>query len=959
MSRRPKAKPPQHYYELRDYEYSQFIHNLVYLSEIKALSGGNEISKYRNKSLSNAAHSIDGYSTQISEWIDGVLDESEMDYVPSLRIKKYLLEIRKTGNLGELEKLSSPNADGCLNLRSIPKIRKKQIASFYNQQENLILPFNEIASTCGISPKKVEKIFTGQFFGIWQKAHIFPPLFRFMKSFEDCFSIKLKWKIQGIKTKSSKIRKSPKVELDSMLFELTKDTIETALIKNKVFKLINYSDNEYKIKHFMGWFFTLSGTEKRGGSLLEKLIYRYDPMVKPIPEDIKSDLHMHTTWSDGLTPIENIGKNAISQGLDYIVVSDHSRSSKIQGGLTPSKWFKQRRAIFNSNYNEYILHGLEVDILADGNLDFPNGFLAGMDIVIASVHSGWSGNYLQNTNRIITAIESGNVDIIGHPTATITGKSGIPNYYRPPVNANWDKIFSVCAKWQVALEVNCFPSRLDLSYKNIELAAEKGCWISLGSDAHAKSHQELIKFGIEVINQYDNLQILNKLSIEEIKKWLKEARTKRKTISKRTSQQATQLDLFNIEKIETVNPQQIVASIENTNILLPSGSSVIGIDLTAGANKKSGVAYLSGNNVEATSLLKDEDILEYIHKKQPKFVSIDSPLGLPGGGETINPKAGIVRLAERDLSSVGIPAYPALIDSMKNLTLRGIALRKKIKNMPAAPTVIESYPGAAQDILGIPRKQNGLNHLRQGLVRLGLSGPGIQSESHDEIDAITCCVVGRFFESGNYEPMGIVSEAQLIVPKMSLLKTEIHPIISVTGMPGAGKSVVARYLSLFYGFEWIKTDELLKDLMRKDFDYIVSKNLKANPSGPFSNSDVNNFLLILSKNYNFEPISNLLKHMIKQKENPIVIDSLCFIDNFLDLKFTNKLQFNWHIFRSQKTESVKHDCVKFKIELLNDRKTFLKKQANVVIENNGTLENLHWAIDDALFMDVLKINRLF
>ena len=125
-----------------------------------------------------------------------------------------------------------------------------------------------------------------------------------------------------------------------------------------------------------------------------------------------------------------------------------------------------------------------------------------------------------------------------------------------------------------------------------------------------------------------------------------------------------------------------------------------------------------------------------------------------------------MRVAEHDLASVGIPAYPSLIDSMENLTLRGIRLRKAIESFPRAPRVIESYPGAAQDILCIPRKQKSLDLLREGLRRLGLNGNGLETRSHDEMDAITSAIVGRYFEVGLFEPMGIPSEAQLIVPKV-------------------------------------------------------------------------------------------------------------------------------------------------------------------------------------------------
>ena len=110
------------------------------------------------------------------------------------------------------------------------------------------------------------------------------------------------------------------------------------------------------------------------------------------------------------------------------------------------------------------------------------------------------------------------------------------------------------------------------------------------------------------------------------------------------------------------------------------GSSVVGPDLT-GSLKATGVAFLQGNHVETCSLLSDDELVEFIQKKRPGIVSIDSPLGLPGGKKEINPNAGIVRVAEQDLSSIGISAYPALIDSMKELTLRGIRLRRRIEEI--------------------------------------------------------------------------------------------------------------------------------------------------------------------------------------------------------------------------------------------------------------------------------------
>lgn len=953
-------KIPDNYFEIRDFEYSQFIYDLVYISEIASLAVRKKITKYRLKSLSRAAYSIDGYSTQTSDWLNGNIEDNELDYVPSLRIKKYLYTIKNTGRLNELDQIMGRHMDGCLRLRSIPRVRKKQIARVYGGLKNNSDVFIEIASTCNTTPKIIERIFTGQQFGKFQKAHIYPPLFRFMKSIEVLYSYNLRWKILGIKEKISTVENVFRVAINSDKLNLNKEGVLNIIQQNPLFKLIENKGNEYKIQHSTGWNFILSETSKSGASHLNKLILRYDPLINFIPQAIKSDLHTHTTWSDGLTPIDKLAEYSLANGLDYILISDHSRSSKIQGGLTPSRWLKQRRALSKSKFKKYILHGLEVDILPNGDLDFPTGILSGMDLVVGSVHSGWGGDFLQNTNRIIKALESGYIDILGHPTATITGKPGVPNYYRPPVNADWDKIFSLCAEWNVALEINCFPSRLDLSYENVEKALKKGCWISLGSDAHSKRHLDLIKFGIEIINEYDDIKILNSLSLNDIKLWLIRARKIRKSLPKSNNQEI-QLELF-----DQVSPpphvQPIVASACTDSVVLPSGSDVVGLDLTAGANKKTGVAYLSGNIVQTTSILLDNDIIEYIKLKSPKFVSIDSPLGLPGGTKKIIPKAGIVRKAERDLSSVGIPAYPALIDSMKGLTLRGIKLRNTLESLPEPPIVIESYPGAAQDVLGIPRKQNGLDYLKHGLMQIGLTGPGLQSSSHDEIDAITCCIVGRFFESGDYEPMGIASEAQLIVPKTTLFNTPILPIISLSGKPGTGKSVIARYLVLFYGFEWIKTHELLINLINDDFDSIASKRLNINPSKLVTETKFHQFQRIILNEYKQVPLKNLIYDRIESSKAPVVVDSLCLIDEIVNIDSRIKNHFNWYVSCPDimiSSINATQANTKSKSDLSIKRISFLKARADFTIENNGTLENLHWAIDDVLFNKMIKIDRTF
>ena len=131
----------------------------------------------------------------------------------------------------------------------------------------------------------------------------------------------------------------------------------------------------------------------------------------------------------------------------------------------------------------------------------------------------------------------------------------------------------------------------------------------------------------------------------------------------------------------------------------------------------------------------------------------------------------------------------------------------------------------------------------EALRRLGLSGEGLLTRSHDEMDAITSAIVGRYFEAGLYEPMGIPREAQLIVPKIRPLVFDSNPVICLAGKTGAGKSVAARYLSVFYGFEWVRTRDLIRELLVEDITAPPTQKLFGRPVDPtaISEADLREF----------------------------------------------------------------------------------------------------------------------
>lgn len=178
---------------------------------------------------------------------------------------------------------------------------------------------------------------------------------------------------------------------------------------------------------------------------------------------------------------------------------------------------------------------------------------------------------------------------------------------------------------------------------------------------------------------------------------------------------------------------------------------VVGIDLTGSDKRPSGLAVLEDSRVVGTARLRhDTEMAVYVHEHRPDIVSIDSPLSLP------EDPTKIYRDCELELKRRGIGVYWCLLPSMKSLTHRGIKMAKWLRD--EGYQVIESYPGAAQDLLGVPRKNKGLDALRSGLGNYGIKGN--LDVSHDELDAITAAIVGQLYLKGEYEALGC-----LILPR--------------------------------------------------------------------------------------------------------------------------------------------------------------------------------------------------
>lgn len=208
-------------------------------------------------------------------------------------------------------------------------------------------------------------------------------------------------------------------------------------------------------------------------------------------KDIRGDLHTHTDLTDGLAPLEEMVAAAAERGYAYYAVTDHAPHLYMQR-MTDEKVLAQRerlRELDGSHHRMRLLHGTELNIDPDGEVDWPAEFLAGFDLCVASLHSHFDLDHTAMTRRLVRACENPYVNVIGHPTTRLLGK-------RPGVDADWDEVFAACARTGTALEVNAQPDRLDLRDEDILRAREHGVKFAVNTDAHSIPHLAQLRYGV-------------------------------------------------------------------------------------------------------------------------------------------------------------------------------------------------------------------------------------------------------------------------------------------------------------------------------------------------------------------------------------------------------------------------------------------------------------------------------
>lgn len=238
-------------------------------------------------------------------------------------------------------------------------------------------------------------------------------------------------------------------------------------------------------------------------------------------KDIKSNLQTHSTWSDGKLSMLEMARAAAKRGMKVIAFTDHSASLGVAGGLKLEDHKKQAAEIkkIQKELGDEILvlHATEVEIKADGSLDYPDEFLASLDLVLASIHSSLRQPREKITQRMLNAVRNPHVDIIGHPT----GRELMPD--REGADLDMEAVLQAAAESGVAMEINAHPSRLDLDDGFAKRAKELGVLISINTDAHSEGDLDMLHYGVAIARRawLEPKDVINTWSTKKLLDWLK------------------------------------------------------------------------------------------------------------------------------------------------------------------------------------------------------------------------------------------------------------------------------------------------------------------------------------------------------------------------------------------------------------------------------------------------------
>jgi DNA polymerase (family 10) len=514
------------------------------LSKLMDIHGENS---FKSKSYGSAAFAIEKLPEQLS-----TVSKDKIESLKGIGFStaQKIIEILESGELKVLNEIISKTPAGIIEMLSIKGIGPKKINTIWKEME--IESIGELLYACkenrlknfkGFGEKTQNNVIDSiEFYFKSKGSFLFAQVKPFANEIEqilkDIFNPNLIF-IVGDFARQLEI-----INQLEFIVNTTSDEIEKKLLAFDIFNLIEKTENEFifstpnginiklisvdnadlfekciqhsssasfwnealkhKTDHFVSCkneqhFFEQIGTNYIPPFLRETtsiIDYSKNHIVEDVIQttDIKGIIHCHSNWSDGSNTIEELAKEAIDRGLEYLVISDHSQSAFYAQGLSIDRILAQHQLIDELNEKLYpfkIFKSIESDILNDGRLDYNDDILKRFDLVIASVHSNLKMNEEKAMSRLITAIENPYTTILGHMTGRLL-------LSRPGYPIDHKKIIDACAANNVVIELNAHPSRLDIDWRYIDYVLEKNVLISIDPDAHQIEGFNDLEYGVSV-----------------------------------------------------------------------------------------------------------------------------------------------------------------------------------------------------------------------------------------------------------------------------------------------------------------------------------------------------------------------------------------------------------------------------------------------------------------------------
>jgi DNA polymerase (family 10) len=538
---------------------------LSLLSKLMDIHGENS---FKSKSYSIAAFTIEKLPQEIAQ-----LPKEKISQVKGIgdSVGKKVVEIIETGELKVLQELISNTPPGILEMMNIKGLGPKKINTLWKEMDidsieelQKACEENRIADKKGFGEKTQQNILNSIQF---QQQNVGKYLYARVESFSEAFTIKLQEKFPDDKTEitGSFRRQVEIIESLEWVTTVSSDKLKKYLINDQV-KLVADRDGllilsaeetlllQFHItssSSFYAKLFETSSTEefleewkskyKITEQASEEKIFeaaslpyipaylrekkeilskakKIEPSEIVKTSDVKGLIHSHSNWSDGAQTIDEMATELIKLGFEYLVISDHSKAAYYANGLSEERIREQHRYVdeLNKKLAPFkIFKSIECDILTDGSLDYDNKILSSFDLVITSVHSNLDMDQEKAMKRVLGAINNPYTTIMGHMTGRLLlRRKGFPLDHKMIIDA--------CAEHLVVIEINANPNRLDMDWRWIDYATEKGVLLSINPDAHTTDEFHNIKYGVLVAQKggLTSKRNLSSFSLKEFEEFL-------------------------------------------------------------------------------------------------------------------------------------------------------------------------------------------------------------------------------------------------------------------------------------------------------------------------------------------------------------------------------------------------------------------------------------------------------